>query len=167
MMSNLAAAIDFADDYFEGADAALVAGSVTFEQFEQLQKRWSQMTFGPRSQRGPTGPLKHLQKEIPEMLEAVQRAEDARLAIYAGAKTPSEKNQLYAAWKQAREELLEELVDGFFLLFDAAWRSGHNGTDIRRVMAAKLRKNMARTWPVGVDPSMPVEHDRSGEVAGG
>lgn len=30
---------------------------------------WSQQTFGPDTERGPTGPLKHLAKEIQECLE--------------------------------------------------------------------------------------------------
>lgn len=162
-MTHAANAIDFADDYFEEADSALQEGSITFEQFCALQRRWSQSTFGTKAVRGPAGPLKHLQKEIPEMLEAVQEVDDARNAIHAGSVTKDEKEARYAAWKQAREALLEEVVDGFFLLFDAAWRSGHTATDIRRVMAAKLRKNMARKWPTGGDPNMPVEHDRSQE----
>lgn len=33
------------------------------------QKLWSYETFGPPSFRGPIGPLKHLQKEIEEVLQ--------------------------------------------------------------------------------------------------
>ncbi len=36
--------------------------------FWREQGEWSEKTFGPTSHRGPIGPLKHLQKEILEVL---------------------------------------------------------------------------------------------------
>lgn len=38
--------------------------------FWREQAAWSQATFGPDDVRGPAGPLKHLRKEIDEVLAA-------------------------------------------------------------------------------------------------
>lgn len=38
-------------------------------QFWQEQAEWSRATFGDDNERGPTGPLKHLRKEVDEVLK--------------------------------------------------------------------------------------------------
>lgn len=45
-----------------------LAGS-EFELFWNERSKWSEETFGPRTSRGAIGPLKHLKKEVEEMLE--------------------------------------------------------------------------------------------------
>lgn len=42
---------------------------------EDLQE-WSEKTFGTSEERGPIGPLKHLQKEVEEALEAPDDASE-------------------------------------------------------------------------------------------
>lgn len=39
-------------------------------------RNWSDETFGPRSEKGPIGPLKHLKKEVDEVLEDPHEIEE-------------------------------------------------------------------------------------------
>jgi hypothetical protein len=73
---------------------------MTFEQFCSEQGEWSQATFGSDAERGPKGPLLHLQKEVAEALDEL---EDGGLLTTA---------------------LDMEIVDCFFLVIDAARRNG-------------------------------------------
>lgn len=41
---------------------------MSLEEFWHQQAEWSQATFGADTERGPAGPLKHLRKEIEEVL---------------------------------------------------------------------------------------------------
>jgi hypothetical protein len=40
-----------------------------FATFGPAQAEWSQATFGPDNERGPIGPLKHLAKEVAEVMQ--------------------------------------------------------------------------------------------------
>lgn len=80
------------------------------------QRRWSYETFGG-SERGPTGPLKHLAKEAIEAAEA-----------------PPEKR-------------LEERADCLILLLDATWRSGDTLLALLYAAQAKMEVNKQRQWP--------------------
>ena len=44
-------------------------GGDRVEKFWYAQKSWSESIFGLDSKRGPEGPLKHLEKEVKEILE--------------------------------------------------------------------------------------------------
>lgn len=89
---------------------------------------WSEETFGADTQRGPLGPLRHLEKEAKEAQE-----------------------------ETSRDGLLEELADCQLLLWDAARRAGHTPEDVIHFCEYKLAKNKERIWPQG-DPDQPVEH---------
>lgn len=95
------------------------------------QSAWSQSTFGRDSERGPIGPLKHLEKEAVEAQKAVLHPCDLR----------------------------EELADCFLLLLDATRRSGHNLDDIVKAARVKMMVNKARVWPKPTSDE-PVEHVR-------
>jgi hypothetical protein len=43
--------------------------AASLEAFWRQQAAWSQATFGPDSERGPIGPLKHLAKEVAEVMQ--------------------------------------------------------------------------------------------------
>ena len=103
--------------------------------FERLTE-WSADTFGPRSHRGPIGPLKHLEKESREAYEE----EDAG-------------------------KRKEEIADCLFLVFDSAHRAGMTYSELTQVAMAKLKKNKARTWPDGrgAAPDTAIEHDRTAD----
>jgi hypothetical protein len=80
---------------------------MNFEQFWNEQAEWSRATFGQDHERGPAGPLKHLQKEVGE--------------VFAELSEPVE-HPLDEEEKQSR--LTVELADLVFLVFDATRRSG-------------------------------------------
>ena len=103
MSSTFNSMIEFADKFSD-----LVAD----------QSKWSQATFGSDSERGPMGPLKHLEKEARECQEAVG--------------TP---------------ELREELAKCLLLLLDASRRAGIKPTQLVEAAQAKMVKNKQRTWP--------------------
>lgn len=92
---------------------------------------WSKATFGERELRGPTGPLKHLEKEAKEAYE----------------ETDLDKQKI-------------EIADCLFLVFDAAWRAGMTFGDLVDACEAKLEINKASKWPKPTSDG-PVEHDRS------
>ncbi len=118
--------------------------------FFERQQEWSYETFGPRTFKGPVGPLRHLEKEATEAREA------AELAVA----TNNPANVLNDAMK-------EEIADCLFLVFDAAHRAGMSYAELGRVAMEKLKKNKARTWPDwrGTDPAQPIEHDRAKATA--
>jgi NTP pyrophosphatase (non-canonical NTP hydrolase) len=93
---------------------------------------WSQETFGTDAERGPIGPLKHLAKEVAEVMEAVE----------AGGGNAG-----------------EEFADLFLLLLDAARRYGLSFHGLVRNSLSKMDVNSRRVWPKPVDDE-PVEHDR-------
>lgn len=163
-MSHSAAAIDFAEHVIDDANVALAANALTFEQFVLLQRLWSESAFGRKYERGPAGPLKHLQKEVAEAVDKAQAVAslNAMISDAVTNKNSAVRDGGIAELKTARDEFLEELADCLFLVFDACWRAGFGPTDIRRMLGTKLAKNRARSWP-RTAPDEPVEHDRSGE----
>ncbi len=94
---------------------------------------WSRATFGSDAERGPLGPIRHLQKESKE---------------------------LEAAWLShigEMHQVKEELADCFLLLLDASRRSGVKIMQLIEAAQAKLEVNKKREWPkAGVDDA--VEH---------
>ena len=46
------------------------------EEFWKQHSEWSQKTFGLDKERGPIGPLKHLEKEIQEVLKNIRDIEE-------------------------------------------------------------------------------------------
>jgi hypothetical protein len=50
-------------------DGEVLPANASLEVFWQHQSAWSQATFGPDSERGPIGPLKHLAKEVAEVMK--------------------------------------------------------------------------------------------------
>jgi len=99
----------------------------------ETQAEWSQRTFGSDSKRGPTGALRHLQREAEEAIEAI------------GAATYS-----------------EEVADCLLLIIDAARRGGLSFEALVDAAREKQAINTQRTWPaVGEDDGIPVEHVRT------
>lgn len=113
-----------------------------YSEFWHTQSLWSQVTFGPDSARGPSGPILHLYKEVSEELLELDPCGD-----------------LHELRKQSVEELQMELVDCFFLVTDAARRSGLNYTQFMDLVDKKMKINQVRKWG---KPStdQPVEHIR-------
>jgi len=83
---------------------------------------WSDATFGETST--PASKLKHLQKEIPELLEALQNNE---------VNTKSEDIRL-------------EFADCMLLLLDAARKCNFSAEEILSFTKEKLEINKKRTW---------------------
>ena len=108
---------------------------MTFEQFCKEQGEWSQATFGSDTERGPKGPLLHLQKEVVEALDEI------------------DKGQTFTP------KLDMEIIDCFFLVIDAARRNGMLPSRMLVMAEEKLRINKARQWqkPTGEGP---IEHVR-------
>jgi NTP pyrophosphatase (non-canonical NTP hydrolase) len=107
-------------------------------QFWNEQAAWSQATFGMDTERGPIGAVKHLRKEVDEVLEILQ----------------------YEEPNPYREKLLEEFADCLFLLFDSCRRAGFGFKDLVRAAFVKLAKNKTRIWPTPTKSDEPVEHQR-------
>jgi NTP pyrophosphatase (non-canonical NTP hydrolase) len=80
---------------------------------------WSDSTFGP--ERKPLPVLHHLVKEVPEVIEAIQRL-------------------------RGDERILMEYADCLLLLIDAARRSGYDAKDLLQAGRAKLQINKGRKW---------------------
>lgn len=150
MFHHTGTAVDFADAYREDAERGVSAGLLTFEQFWFLLGVWSKNTFGPRYRRGPLGPIRHLAKEIQNevlpLLEAV----------------PADKNP---ACEPNAAEILRELTDLQFLIWDAVQRAGFTMTQFRADLTAKLIENRNRRWPAP-SSDQPVEHVRETESNG-
>ncbi len=161
-MSHSAAAIDFADSVLEDAEKALQMGLLSFEQWVMLQRQWSKFVFGSRADRGPAGPVKHLKKEVDEVLDSIHDAEYVQGEVSHAIKVGDAGLRDHHIGRLAvrRESLLEELADCLFLVFDACWRADFGPTDIRRMLTAKLVANRSRTWQTPSSPDEPVEHVR-------
>lgn len=101
--------------------------------FWDEQAEWSQATFGTDQERGPLGPLKHLEKEA---REAIDELDPARRHV--------------------------EIVDCLFLTVDAARRSGLTYDRFLQLANEKLAINKARRWGAKSGDE-PTEHIRDGE----
>lgn len=115
--------------------------------FFEAQAEWSRMQFGPDSERGPLGPLKHLRKEVNEAIETAEL-----LALLKGDSPEAEA---------VRRELLMEIVDGQFLVFDAGRRAGFTYDQILAACWEKLAINKTRKWnkPTSDEPVEHIRHD--------
>ena len=113
------------------------------EQFWNEQAAWSRATFGSDHERGPLGPLKHLEKE----------AKEAQDSIFGIISVPPRDTQ---------EHLEEEIVDCLFLTFDAARRAGMSFDELFEVAFRKLEVNKNRKWQTS-KPGEAVEHVRDNE----
>lgn len=113
---------------------------------------WSQKTFGSDADRGPLGPLRHLEMEA---REAQQAAEAVGYVSRCGS-TPF----------HTRNMLGEELADCLLLLLDAGRRAGFDPLAIVREAAKKMERNKARKWETPVD-GQPCEHVHDGDHTGG
>jgi len=103
------------------------------QRFWDEQAEWSRATFGSDTERGPLGPLKHLEKET----------EEAR-----------------QSWiKQDIPEAKVEIADCLFLTFDAARRAGMSLDDLLDTAFRKLEINKQREWQKPTNDG-PVEHVR-------
>lgn len=120
-----------------------------YNEFWHRQSLWSQMTFGLDKDRGPAGPILHLYKEVNE--ELLDWKVDCPPVQY-GRKLKD----------QPLESLQMELVDCFFLVTDAARRSGLTYTEFMDLVDKKLKINQERKWNKSTIDE-PVEHDRSEE----
>lgn len=105
---------------------------MNLEAFWEEYAKWSEETFGSTSERGALGPVRHLKKEVQELLDHLE---------------------------QKGEFDLEEASDCVFLLFDAVRRAGHTYNDLTEKCFWKLGKNKTRVW-VRTAPGMPIEHLR-------
>ncbi len=108
------------------------------------QSEWSEATFGPATERGPMGTLKHLEKEANEAWQEAARCTDQ--------KEPGQPIK-------ASEELKAELADCLILLIDATWRSGLPFKQLVDAAKAKMEVNKSRQWSKPTTDG-PVEHVR-------
>jgi len=109
--------------------------------FWDRQSLWSQQIFGLDSERGPQGPIFHLEREIKEVIEAMD---------------------LHYGTMESIEEFQMELVDCFFLITDAARRSGLTYSQFMDLAFKKLEINKSRKWGKPTS-NEPVEHIRDEE----
>lgn len=109
--------------------------------FWAYQGNWSQETFGTDKERGPVGPMLHLQKEVQETLDSLHLLQDNG--------------------RDSRTRM--EIVDCFFLVTDAARRAGLRYHEFMDLCFEKLEINQNRKWVKNPNPNQPTEHDRSGE----
>lgn len=123
---------------------------MSLERFLISQQEWSQATFGSKEVRGPLGPLDHL------ILEAAEAKNAAKSLTYIAPENRTIRNL-------RTEELGFELVDCFFLVMDAVWRSGFTQEQFENALWEKLRINKERKWPPlnEQDPTKAAEHDRN------
>lgn len=125
-----------------------------FNQFWDEQAEWSEKTFGSSTERGPLGPLKHLEKEAKEA-----QAEANMLLGFIEAKQQENTKDYDTDIRVGTASLKEEIADCLFLTIDAARRSGMTPEDLLSVAFAKLEKNKKRTWQKPTTDG-PVEHVR-------
>lgn len=104
------------------------------------QAAWSQATFGSDAERGPLGPLRHLEKEAREAQDEAEKCTD-----------------LSEGWDVTK--LQEELADCLLLVLDANRRAGLTPMQLVEAAQAKMQINKSRQWskPVG---DQPIEHVR-------
>lgn len=88
-----------------------------FVLFWNAQSEWSRATFGSDKERGPVGPLKHLEKEAREA---------------------------YAECDPMLRDM--EIVDCLFLVCDAARRAGMTPDRLLTLANHKLAINKGRKW---------------------
>lgn len=106
-----------------------------FIRFWHEQAEWSEKTFGTTAERGPVGPLKHLQKEVKEILDKPEDGEEYVDAFFLIIDAARRSKQFAGP--------ADFLKQGF----------------------AKLEKNKLREWQVPTNPDEAVEHVReSGNV---
>lgn len=118
---------DFCEDVIENGRHS------EFTRFWFAQSEWSTNTFGNGQDRGPNGPLKHLEKEARE-----------------------------ASVEDDLTQKRMEIADCLFLVVDAAWRAGMTPGTLLQTAFEKLEINKARKWgPKTTDGA--VEHIREGE----
>jgi NTP pyrophosphatase (non-canonical NTP hydrolase) len=111
----------------------LLEDLIRFSQWEENRRRWSHQTFGTPEERGPLGPLRHLQKEVVEVEKAI--TEDNSAAT------------------------VEEIGDCIFLISDLLDVLGVPFTVFVNELERKLEVNQNRKWgPKSKDS--PVEHVR-------
>ena len=111
------------------------------QQFWNEQAEWSRATFGSDTERGPLGPLKHLEKEAREaQKEIVPRSEYCQ--------------------EYYKDNLKIELADCLFLTLDAARRAGMTLDELLDTAFQKLEINKQRKWSKPTSDE-PVEHIRS------
>lgn len=119
---------------------------MSYREFWYEQGEWSQNTFGPDQIRGPQGPLLHLYKELTtELLEMDPCGNHHNLDP-----------------RLTKDQLHMEIVDCFFLVTDAARRSGMSYDEFMAMAFKKLEINKNRKWQKPTT-DQPVEHDRSQE----
>lgn len=106
------------------------------QRFWDEHSEWSQATFGLDSERGPLGPLRHLEKE----------AREAYLELVLPDEDTSEKLEL-------------ELADCLFLIFDAARRAGMSLDKLLDKCFEKLEINKNRKWKTPNENGV-VEHEQ-------
>lgn len=106
---------------------------MNLEQFWNEHAEWSEATFGKTSERGALGPVRHLQKEVQELLDKLE---------------------------QTGEFDLEEAADCVFLLFDSVRRAGYTLPELTEKCFWKLDKNKTRIWVKPAVAGMPIEHLR-------
>lgn len=120
-----------------------------YRDFWAYQSTWSQETFGTDKERGPMGPLLHLQKEVKEAIAEVYNPDSGTLVL-----------DRHGVKEVIDSDLHMEIVDCFFLVTDAARRSGLQFDDFMDLCFKKLEINQNRKWSKPTS-DMPVEHDRS------
>lgn len=106
-----------------------------------VQGEWSQETFGPDSERGPLGALRHLEKEAREAQQAWSDYVDRSLKADAADGTG------LGPFPPTKGDVLKELADVLILLLDARRRAGFTVLDVIKAAQSKMIENKARTWP--------------------
>lgn len=118
------------------------------QQFWDKQAVWSNATFGDEEERGPLGPLKHLEKEAKE-----SQGEAQWLVDNPNGDWP------YIRKEEVQSRLEMEIADCLFLTFDAARRARMTLDSLLDTAFQKLEINKKRQWgPRTADG--PVEHVR-------
>lgn len=103
------------------------------EKFDELCKdlgKWSQETFGSDTERGPIGPLKHLECEAKEAQEELTR-HPPRLA----------EPRMHITSKGK-----EELANCLILILDASRRAGIKPMQLVEAAIDKMAINKTRQW---------------------
>lgn len=135
----------------------LVRGQVTrsrAQQFWDEQAEWSRATFGSDKERGPVGPLKHLEKEAKEAWVEAQMLDGFRESKKTN-RTPDYDIDI----KGCEKDLRTEIADCLFLTFDAARRAGMTLDELINTAFEKLEINKSRKWGKPTADG-PVEHIR-------
>lgn len=159
-----------------------------FAEHLEQQIAWSEATFGPRSERGPIGPLRHLLKELKEIeadpadimewvdacflvIDASWRASSlVPASAWSGAR--STRNDLFRV-RQDVEWLIEQgghqvmgYIDLLWAVMGNARYYGHTPEALGAAMSVKLVINKMRSWPDwrAHPAGQPIEHVRTEPV---